>query len=92
MKIQSSECLIFIAFLILVILLLDFGITTGTQLQEYPCAFVYNSNVTKKGIFHSPNYPGFYPRDTECHYFFYGNENENIRVHFNYFDVEGVLP
>jgi hypothetical protein len=70
----------------------DFGIKTGTQLPDYPCAFVFNSNESKSGFFYSPNYPGFYPRDTECHYFFYGNQKEKVHLHFNYFDVEGVLP
>ncbi|XP_074038845.1 sol1 [Leptinotarsa decemlineata] len=70
----------------------NFGITTGTQLQTYPCAFVFNSNESRSGYFHSPNYPGLYPRDTECHYFLYGNASEKIHLHFEYFDVEGVLP
>ncbi|KAF7277770.1 hypothetical protein GWI33_009191 [Rhynchophorus ferrugineus] len=70
----------------------NFGIKTGTQLPDYPCAFVLNSNESKTGYFYSPNYPGFYPRDTECHYFFHGNTNEKVHLHFNYFDVEGVLP
>ncbi|GLV41236.1 Sol1 [Carabus blaptoides fortunei] len=70
----------------------NFGVTTGRQLSEYPCAFVYNSSESRNGTFSSPNYPGFYPRDTECHYFFYGNQNEKVHLHFSYFDVEGVSP
>ncbi|PSN43292.1 Suppressor of lurcher protein 1 [Blattella germanica] len=70
----------------------DFGITTGRQQAEYPCAFVFNSNETRNGTFASPNFPGFYPRDTECHYFFHGSKTEKVHLHFNYFDVEGVLP
>ncbi|XP_015603832.1 suppressor of lurcher protein 1 isoform X2 [Cephus cinctus] len=70
----------------------NFGITTGRQLPEYPCAFVFNSNETRNGTFASPNYPGFYPRDTECYYFFHGQPDERVHLHFNYFDVEGVLP
>lgn len=70
----------------------DFGIKTGVQISDYPCAFVYNSNASKSGVFYSPNYPGFYPRDTECHYYFNGYDNEKVHVHFHYFDVEGVLP
>lgn len=71
---------------------LDFGITTGHQDPDFPCAFVYNSNETRNGTFASPNYPGPYPRDAECHYFFNGQPSERIRIHFHYFDVEGVLP
>ncbi|KAJ8974756.1 hypothetical protein NQ317_019160 [Molorchus minor] len=70
----------------------NFGIRTGIQLPDYPCAFLFNSNSSRNGYFHSPNYPGFYPRDTECHYFFHGNLREKVHLHFNYFDVEGVLP
>ncbi|XP_050302359.1 suppressor of lurcher protein 1 [Anthonomus grandis grandis] len=70
----------------------NFGIKTGTQVPDYPCAFELNSNVSKVGYFHSPNFPGVYPRDTECHYFFHGNPKEKVHLHFNYFDVEGVLP
>jgi len=70
----------------------DFGITSGHQLPEYPCAFVFKSNETRNGTFASPNFPGFYPRDTECHYFFHGSRTEKVHLHFNYFDVEGVLP
>ncbi|XP_063544092.1 suppressor of lurcher protein 1-like isoform X1 [Cydia strobilella] len=70
----------------------DYGIATGTQLLEFPCAFVFNSSEWSRGAVTSPNYPGLYPRDTECNYFFYGNENEKIHLHFTYFDVEGVVP
>ncbi|KAK1122526.1 hypothetical protein K0M31_008978 [Melipona bicolor] len=70
----------------------DFGITTGRQEAQYPCAFVYNSNETRNGTFASPNYPGLYPRDTECHYFFNGHPNERVHLHFHFFDVEGVTP
>ncbi|XP_057664757.1 suppressor of lurcher protein 1 isoform X2 [Diorhabda carinulata] len=70
----------------------NFGVKTGTQLSTYPCAFEFNSNESKEGYFHSPNYPGLYPRDTECHYFFNGNMSERVQLHFSYFDVEGVLP
>lgn len=70
----------------------DFGVTTGRQLAEYPCAFVYNSNESRNGTFASPNFPGFYPRDTECHYFFNGQPKERVILQFNYFDVEGVSP
>ncbi|XP_022909201.1 suppressor of lurcher protein 1-like [Onthophagus taurus] len=70
----------------------NYGITHGSQIPDYPCAFVYTCNESKSGYFHSPNYPGLYPRDTECHYFFYGNENELVQLKFDYFDVEGVQP
>ncbi|XP_071438728.1 suppressor of lurcher protein 1 [Hetaerina americana] len=70
----------------------NFGVTSGRQLPDYPCAFVFNSSETLNGTFSSPNYPGNYPRDTECHYFFHGKAKEKVHIHFTYFDVEGVLP
>ncbi|UYV80716.1 hypothetical protein LAZ67_19001524, partial [Cordylochernes scorpioides] len=56
------------------------------------CKFVYNSTVRTNGTFMSPNWPGFYPRATECHYFFEGRTHERIHITFAYFDVEGVIP
>ncbi|KAK7791979.1 hypothetical protein R5R35_010149 [Gryllus longicercus] len=70
----------------------NFGVTAGRQVDEFPCAFVFNSSEARAGAFASPNFPGFYPRDTECHYFFHGRAHEKVHLHFNYFDVEGVLP
>lgn len=72
--------------------LIDFGISSGKQLPNYPCAFVYKSIEASNGSFCSPNYPGYYPRDTECHYFFNGLETERVHLQFIYFDVEGVEP
>nr|CAD7198956.1 unnamed protein product [Timema douglasi] len=61
----------------------NFGVTSGQQLPEYPCAFVFKSNDTRNGTFSSPNYPGFYPRDTECHYFFHGKKDEKVHLAFH---------
>jgi hypothetical protein len=44
------------------------------------------------GTFTTPNFPGLYPRSTECHYLFYGRENERIFINFLYFDVDGITP
>ncbi|CAH2040678.1 unnamed protein product, partial [Iphiclides podalirius] len=70
----------------------DYAIASGKQLAGFPCAFVFNSNDSARGTVTSPNYPGIYPRDTECNYFFYGNRDERVRLHFTYFDIEGVIP
>lgn len=70
----------------------NFGINTGRQLKEFPCAFVYNSSEARNGTFASPNSPGPYPRDTECTYFFHGGETEKVHLHFTNFDIEGVSP
>ncbi|KAI5711682.1 hypothetical protein M8J75_002334 [Diaphorina citri] len=71
----------------------NFGINTGHQLSELPCAFMFNSTGGhRNGTFTSPNFPGLYPRDTECHYFFYGRNDERIKLVFESFDVEGVPP
>ncbi|OWR42527.1 cubilin like protein [Danaus plexippus plexippus] len=70
----------------------DYAIATGKQLLEYPCAFVYNITDRRKGVMTSPNYPGLYPRDTECNYFFHARKNERVHLKFSHFDVEGVVP
>lgn len=40
----------------------DFGIISGRQMPEYECSFIYNSSHASSGWFHSPNFPGAYPR------------------------------
>jgi len=54
------------------------------------CGFIYRSQRSPNGTFTSPNYPGFYPRNTECHYLFYGMPNERVHITFRQFDVEGM--
>ncbi|CAG2173618.1 unnamed protein product [Oppiella nova] len=71
----------------------NFGISGGTQDdREAVCGFIFNSTIHPNGSFTSPNYPGLYPRDTECHYHFYGQPNQRVHITFAYFDVEGVPP
>ena len=54
------------------------------------CGFIYRSQKSPNGTFTSPNYPGFYPKNTECHYLFYGHEDERVHITFRHFDVEGM--
>ncbi|XP_059351718.1 cubilin-like [Daphnia carinata] len=70
----------------------NFGITTGEQISTSPCAFRFNSTTSTNGTFWSPNFPGFYPRDTECHYFFHAQVGERVKIVFSYFDIEGMIP
>nr|XP_024216184.1 suppressor of lurcher protein 1-like [Halyomorpha halys] len=69
-----------------------FGIKSGEQAEDYPCGFRYRAGSRSSGHFQSPNYPGLYPRNTECHYFFHGHDGQRIRIQFHDFDVEGVHP
>ncbi|XP_061386574.1 suppressor of lurcher protein 1-like, partial [Musca vetustissima] len=69
--------------------LTNYGITTGVQLGNN-CSFAYNSTDKKMGYFTSPNFPGLYPKNINCHYFFYGELDEKVIIRFSYFDVEGV--
>ncbi|XP_055908139.1 suppressor of lurcher protein 1 [Eupeodes corollae] len=69
----------------------NFGITTGEQMSTH-CVFAYNSSVDKTGWFTSPNFPGFYPKNLKCNYYFFGQPGERVNIRFTYFDVEGIYP
>ncbi|XP_073817855.1 suppressor of lurcher protein 1-like [Musca autumnalis] len=69
--------------------LTNYGITSGVQLGTN-CSFAYNSTDKKIGYFTSPNFPGLYPKNLNCDYFFYGELDEKVIIRFSYFDVEGV--
>ena len=56
------------------------------------CAFSFNNEMTSNGTFMSPNFPGVYPRDVQCHYLFYGVDKSRVYVTFSYFDVDGMPP
>ncbi|XP_035215613.1 suppressor of lurcher protein 1-like isoform X2 [Stegodyphus dumicola] len=71
----------------------DFGISATKQnSSSSECRFLFSSEERGNGTFSSPNYPGFYPRDTECHYTFRGKEKERVHITFAYFDVDGIPP
>lgn len=54
------------------------------------CKIYFYSAQKRNGYFSSPNYPGLYPRDIECHYYFIGQKNEKVQITFHTFDVEGI--
>ena len=71
----------------------DFGIDTregGLLDKSNNCKVYFYSMDKNHGYFTSPNYPGLYPRDIECHYYFIGQKNEKVQIAFHTFDVEGV--
>ncbi|KFM72081.1 Suppressor of lurcher protein 1, partial [Stegodyphus mimosarum] len=70
----------------------DFGISATRQDPSSVCGFIFQSDDRSNGTFTSPNFPGFYPRDTECHYFFHGRPKEKVHITFNKFDVDGIPP
>ncbi|XP_070504706.1 suppressor of lurcher protein 1-like isoform X2 [Chironomus tepperi] len=49
----------------------NYGIKSGKQIDD-KCDFIYNSNETKIGVINSPNFPGIYPINIECNYYFHG--------------------
>ena len=72
---------------------LDFGLDLkegGDLDKNNQCRIYFRSKEKRSGYFSSPNYPGLYPRDTECHFFFIGQKNEKIQLTFHTFDVEGI--
>uniref|UniRef100_A0A915LCQ5 CUB domain-containing protein n=1 Tax=Romanomermis culicivorax TaxID=13658 RepID=A0A915LCQ5_ROMCU len=56
------------------------------------CGFIFNSSVANNGTIHSPNYPGYYPRSIDCHYTFYAQPSQKVRIFFTFFDIEGQPP
>jgi len=56
------------------------------------CAFTYKNDVTINGTFTSPNFPGLYPRNVQCHYLFYGADKSRVYITFLSFDVDGIPP
>ncbi|XP_017076754.2 suppressor of lurcher protein 1 [Drosophila eugracilis] len=68
--------------------LTNYGIMSGVQQED--CSFVYNSSERISGLFHSPNFPGYYLENVVCNYYFYGASDERVVLHFTYFDVEGI--
>lgn len=70
----------------------NFGITGFQQDSQSVCGFIFNSTERSNGTFTTPNWPGYYPRDTECHYFFHGRPKEKVHITFAYFDVDGIPP
>lgn len=71
--------------------LTDYGIQTGLQ-SGSDCNFLFNSSNAISGSFTSPNYPGLYPRNTICHYQFFGKPKDIVTITFPFFDVEGIPP
>lgn len=72
--------------------LTNFGINTGNQVKTDDCIFTFTSRPSKNGMFTSPNYPGKYPRNTECQYVFKGEPDELVHINFLTFSVEGIPP
>ncbi|XP_055585454.1 suppressor of lurcher protein 1-like [Uranotaenia lowii] len=70
----------------------NFGIPSGYQPKATECNFHYFKNATNQGWIQSPNFPGAYPRNIRCNYFFYGDPHDYVLVRFTYFDIEGIAP
>ncbi|KAK6169623.1 hypothetical protein SNE40_020630 [Patella caerulea] len=70
----------------------NFGINEGKQDNRGVCMFNFFSTKQSQGTFSSPNYPGLYPRNTECHYLFYGRGKERVHITFPKFQVDGISP
>lgn len=68
------------------------SVMTQCLLVFAACAFSFRGQLSPNGTFMSPNFPGKYPRKTECHYLFLGLDNERVHITFPVFDVEGITP
>ncbi|XP_058116205.1 suppressor of lurcher protein 1 [Anopheles coustani] len=72
--------------------LTNFGIPTGHQPTQSECSFHYFKNASSQGWIQSPNFPGAYPRNIICNYFFHGAAHDYVSIRFTYFDIEGIQP
>jgi len=67
-------------------------VTVCLVVEKQDCAFTFNNDATTNGTFTSPNFPGLYPRNVQCHYLFYGADKSRVDITFRYFDVDGIPP
>ncbi|XP_062556910.1 suppressor of lurcher protein 1-like isoform X2 [Armigeres subalbatus] len=74
------------------IFLTNFGVSTGHQPSPSECNFYYFKNASNQGWIQSPNFPGAYPRNIRCNYYFYGDPLDYVLIRFTYFDIEGITP
>ncbi|XP_055622795.1 cubilin [Toxorhynchites rutilus septentrionalis] len=72
--------------------LTNFGISAGHQPNQSECTFHFFKNASNQGWIQSPNFPGAYPRNIRCNYFFYGDPLDYVLIRFTYFDIEGIAP
>uniref|UniRef100_F1L977 Suppressor of lurcher protein 1 n=1 Tax=Ascaris suum TaxID=6253 RepID=F1L977_ASCSU len=69
----------------------DLGLSgmNAERSRNHLCYYIFNSSRQASGNIFSPNHPGYYPRNIDCHYIFHGSEKQVVVIHFEYFDVEG---
>ncbi|VDO24252.1 unnamed protein product [Onchocerca flexuosa] len=58
--------------------------------NDLTCHYEFNSSWRSSGHIFSPNHPGYYPRNIDCHYIFHGSDKQVVVIHFEYFDIEGL--
>ncbi|XP_048769842.1 cubilin-like isoform X2 [Ostrea edulis] len=57
------------------------------------CEHFFNSTtLNKSGIFNSTGWPGLYPLNTNCMYYFVGFQNERVELNITDFQLQGVYP
>lgn len=65
----------------------DYGIDSGVQ-KGTACSFEYRSTDRKNGTFFSPNYNGYYPKNSHCIYTFINNDSY-LQLTFTDFNLLG---
>ncbi|KAG8315591.1 hypothetical protein J6590_067506 [Homalodisca vitripennis] len=66
----------------------DFGVMTRVQQDTTPYPVPpFSTGPWFNHPFSSQNFPGFYPRDTECQCLFHGNTNYGLHLLFLHFDL-----
>jgi len=67
----------------------DYAIPGTPATDGARCHFRYESYSGKHGSFNTPRHPSNYPDNTSCVYEFRGSENEQVRITFENFKVDG---
>lgn len=57
------------------------------------CKHFFNSTTANKsGTFNSSSWPGLYPLNSHCMYYFVGLQNERVELNITDFQLQGVYP
>ncbi|XP_062617023.1 cubilin-like isoform X1 [Saccostrea cucullata] len=69
-----------------------FPILTSNAVYKECKHFFNSTTLNKSGTFNSTAWPGLYPLNTHCMYYFIGLRNERVELNITDFQLQGVYP